>query len=163
MKTMTMLMLAAMWLGGCYAGQDVTLKGGDAIKGAAQELRAGVNLYDTAIQTSISQMKVALYKAAVTEFSNVTTRPASSDTAEQKAASMLKAIDGVVTEESRRGELRTLMLSNLDFIEKVATDMQKLAVYSASVDAQIRDWTISQISVKAAAAKMAGTTAVKEK
>ena len=144
-----LLCLLPLVLWGCVAQQDMVLTGGDAIKAATVELRAGVGLYDASVKANIGKVKDQLYKAAVVEFGKAPV-PAGGDTPEQKAASMVKVVEDILLEEQRRGELKAVMLDNLDFIEKVATDMQKAMVYSASIDAQVRDWVRSQISVRSA-------------
>ena len=157
---LALIFLLSLTAGGCVAQQDMVLTGGDAIKAATGELRAGVALYDGSVKASIGRVKAQVYAAAVTEFGKAPAAPGS-DTPEQKAASLLKAIDNILLEEQRRNELRAVMEDNLAFIEKVASDMQKATIYSASIDAQVKDWIKSQLNVKKAVST-AATPSVKE-
>jgi len=156
--TLISLCLVAACSLGCVAQQDMVLTGGDAIKAASVELRQGVTLYDASVKANIQKIKVQLYAAAVREFqSTAATQPAGSDTPEQKATSLTKVIDDILTEEQRRNELKAVMIDNLDFIDKVCVDMQKATIYSASVDAQVKDWIRSQLNVKKAVTAATGT------
>ena len=148
-----LLVVIASMICGCSAQKEATLTGGDAIQAATKELRTGVDLYDKSVQANIAKTKAGIYRAALIEFGKTATQ--SADSPEQRAESLMKAIDDLVVEEGRRNELRLAMLDNIAFIEKIAIDLQKLTIYSANVDNQMKDWMQSQIKVKAATSAVA--------
>lgn len=148
MIAMVVLMLATC--AGCGGSQAATLAGGDAIKGATVQLREGVVLYDQSVQNSIASLKASIRRAAEIEFGKVEPE-GPKDSPEQRADSLMKVIDNLLVEEERRSQIRTAMNANIDLIEHVANELQKLAIYSSSVDVQVRDWMKSQIAVRAAA------------
>lgn len=155
MRKITIWMNTFMALGvlcgavGCAGNQEVVLKSGDLVKAYTTEIRDGVELYDASVKESIAQYKELIRRAAVTEFGKVPAAPGG-DTPDQKAASLMKRIDVLVEQEGRRTQLKIVMLANLDGIDKTMTDLQKLTIYAASIDAQIKDWVKSQIVVQQA-------------
>jgi hypothetical protein len=157
------VLLMSPLLIGCQAAQDMVLTGGDAIKAATLEVRKGVALYDTSLKADQAKIRSQLIAAAIIEFRKgapATTQPGE-DTPEMKAASLARVFDDALLQEQRRGELYRGVTDNLDFIDKVCVEMQKATVYSASIDAQVKDWIRSQLNVKQAVTTFLGTPAAK--
>ena len=102
------------------------------------------------MKANIAKVKGQLYAAAVREFAGKAATQPGEDTPQQKATSLVRVIDDILIEEQRRNELRTVVLDNVDFSDKVAGDMQKATIHGASIDVQVKDWIKSQLNVKKA-------------
>jgi hypothetical protein len=146
MKKVLLIVTGMMFLAGCNAQESATLLTGDTIHTSTGKIRTAVNAYDKSVTEGIARLKESIRQAAIQEFGDgVTTMPASQDTPEQKAASLMARIDVIMQDEHTRTRNYEMVMEELDYIDYVATELQKLTVYTASVNAQTKAWMMAQL------------------
>lgn len=145
MKKVLLIVTVITFLVGCNAQESATLLTGDSIHASTAKIRTAVEKYDKSVTEGIERLKESVRLAAMQEFGSSATSEASSDTAEQKAASLMARIDVIMQDERTRTKNYDMVIEELDYIDYAATELQKLTVYTASVNAQTKSWMMAQL------------------